>query len=506
MIKRSTVIRNQGFSFQQIQPLFLLLDMVSLTRLSTLSLLPLLAYAYNPNDEQTGHLSLPNLLTLENQNDLMTNWELYDNIRLDTGRLLIGTGGGSIWLIPGLANSADEWTVEVVVRLSGTAARDLKFREQNQLALWLTRERVTSNAFGGGNFDGFQIALSNKNTQGLKVFLNDNSKFIDGSVAQSVGSCDFPFLDSSIPFTIRVSYSKYRSNWFKVQVDNNICFKTYTMSIPEGMGDFRLGVSGTIASTSEEEYEILKLNVWSHLTEDAIDDHGLMGDGALFEEQQQVQQEDDDHVRPSQIRESLMERTRRAKQELEEKKAQEANLHHESKFDQTLNSLSSQIDEIVKKIDGVGKQNTPVISTTSPYDVKVVNTHLEELKVSQAEQITAIHSVKEDIIDFKSTLTQQLSQLLSALQKLNEKVIGEVREQQYHMEEISKKVDLLMANHKEVAYQYQQGMKGSQDEDDFLDRFISKVKWILIALCIGFMLITGFLYRLRSEIKHAKLL
>ncbi|CAH2351945.1 protein Emp47p [[Candida] railenensis] len=479
--------------------------MLSFIQLTILSCLSLFAYGYNPNDEVPSHLSLPNLLTISSQSDLDSNWELYDNIRLDTGRLLIGTGGGSIWSIPGLENSGNEWTIELVVRSSGTAKRDLKFRDQNHLALWLTTDKVTNNAFGGGNFDGFQIALSNKNTQGLKVFSNDNSKFIDGSVAQSVGSCDFPFLDSSIPFTIRVSYSKTRGNWFKVQVDNNVCFKTYTMTIPNGPDDLRFGVTGKIATASEEEYEILKLNVWTHLTEDAIDDHGFLGDGALAEVA--PQKEEVDHIRPSQIRESLMQKTRKAKQEMEEKQAYESRLQNGGRFEETLNSLSSQIDAIINKIDGVGKQQPTVISSTSStYDSKVIHAHLEEIKTTQSQQGHALQSVRDDIVDFKSTLTQQLSQLLSALQKLNERVIGEVREQQYGMEELSKKVDLLMANHKEVAYQYQQGLKGGQEGEDFLDKFISKIKWILIPLCIGFMLITGFLYRLRSEIKHAKLL
>ena len=105
---------------------------------------------------------------------------------------------------------------------------------------------------------------------------------------------------------------------------------------------------------------------------------------------------------------------------------------------------------------------------------------------------------------FKATLGHQYTELLQAVSKLNEKVIGEVREHQYSTEELSKKVDLLMSNHKEVAYQYQNGNNEFKNNDS--DLLPSIIRWVLIPVVVGIILLTIVVYRLRHDIKHSKLL
>lgn len=85
-------------------------------------------------------------------------------------------------------------------------------------------------------------------------------------------------------------------------------------------------------------------------------------------------------------------------------------------------------------------------------------------------------------------------------------MIGEVREQQYSMEEIGKKVDLLMANHKEISYQYKQ-------QGTALDQYSNQsgiantlIKWILIPVVAVIIVLTVVVSRLRHDIKHSKLL
>lgn len=440
--------------------------------------------------DEPGHMSLPNLLTLEDSSKLDLGWELADNIRLDTGRLLIGTGGGSLWLAAGLAGSAREWTVEMTFRSTGVSERDLAFRDHNSLSLWFTSEKVA----GAGNFDGIRVALSNKQTKGLKIYMNDGTKFInDNVVSSSVGSCDFNFLDSTIPFTVRVSYSAAKK-WFKVQVDNSLCFKTDSITIPESMGDLRFGITADVATQSQEEYEIFNLNVWNQLTGDAIDDHALMGDGSVIEERVPG---NEDHTSPGTIRQSLMERNKAARETMQQQQQNGAggNGFAES-TERALLSLSSQIESIVNKID----------KFDSSYDTKVLLTKFDDLSNTQLTQRQSVEEIREELVSFKSTLTQQFAQLLAAISKLNERVIGEVREQQYGMEEVGKKVDLLMNHHKEVAYQYQKEKDSEPSQDDFIDRLISKMKWFLIALCIVVMFLATFVYRLRHDIKHSKLL
>lgn len=466
-----------------------------------------------PRMEHPGPLSLPNLLDVENIQQLQLDWKLLDNIRLDTGRLIVGTGTGSLWMNPGLANSDSEWTVELVFRSNGESQRDQQFANFNALSLWFldSNERVGTNPGGNSGgphiFDGVQVLLSNQESKGLKLIVNDGSKIVDGRLNQVVGNCDFNYWDSTIPFTIRVSYS--RSNkWFKIQVDNNLCLKTDAITIPST--DLQLGVTGQIEIGSQEEFEIMKLDIWDHLTPDAIDDHALMGDGATTQQQKDAIEQD--HIPPSQLRQSLMERTRKQQElmrEQQQQQKQEQKQRHAilsqlqqpegdssaPSFDYSV--FTGQIDDIISRMNA--------LQENSIYESKVLLSSFTEVQDVQKKHLVALDEIKDELTVFKATLTQQFSEMLRGMSQLNERVIGEVREHQFSVAEMSKKVDLLMSNHKEVAFQYQRGLENA-DGTDFVDRLVSKIKWIMIPLVIGVMILTGFLYRLRHDIKHSKLL
>ena len=109
------------------------------------------------------------------------------------------------------------------------------------------------------------------------------------------------------------------------------------------------------------------------------------------------------------------------------------------------------------------------------------------LSQSQNDITNAIKETRDTINGLKETFVQQYAQLLQAVSDLNHKVIGEVREQHYGMEEIGKKVDLLMSEHKEVQHQYkkqseQMGQKSAHVVSPSDSTFDKLIKWILIPL------------------------
>lgn len=427
-------------------------------------------------------VSLPNLLELNSVYDLESDWSLNNNIKLDTGRLLIGKLGGSLWSESALPNSDEEWTVELVFRSTGTG-RDITFGEKNGLSLFLANNpnvNDVSNFGGPSKFDGFQFLFNNKEKEGLKIFANDNLKTIGKNLGDSIGNCEFTYLDSTVPFTLRVSYSKAK-NWFKVQIDNNLCFKTDQISIPRN--NFKLGISGDNNPASEEIFEVLKLNVWDHLTDDAIDDHGLMADGQIkvavtkVQEPQQKPQQDSEFHPPSKIRQSLMERTSRHKELLlEQEKAQ---------------MLASNVDN--SKLQEIVSQNNKLASRLDSLDSKLSSLNKDTSSNSPPDSISV-----ESFDEFKHTISSQYIELLGSISSLNEKMISEVREQQFTIDELGRKVDLLMSNHKELQYQNQ---NTPQDSDP-----TSIIRWILITIVIVVLVLTIFVYRLRHDIKHSKLL
>lgn len=450
----------------------------------------------NTDHSEPGHLSLPNLLKIDSLSDLELTWETLPNIKLDTGRLLIQKGPGGIWSLPTLANTANEWTIELIFRSSGSSKNDLAYSAQNGLAFWMidpvstTINRDNMENFGGPQaFDGFQFLMNNKDMKGLKVFANDGSRILQNTIEDAIGKCNFNYLDSQVPFSVRISYSKLRK-WFKVQVDNYLCFKTDKIVIPETMNDFRFGVTGNVHPSSSEELEILRLSVWNHLTDDALDDHGLMSDGSVKVDLKTVTQGEDQFTfKP---RQSLMEKSRMQR---------EAILNDQIKAAGTPGTNNKDHSELYSKIDQLDQLYNFMESRDNKFDFVKMEEKIFHIEEDQLKQLSDLH---QDFTEFKQIVVEQYSEIVQAIGKLNEKIIGEVREQQYTIDELGRKVELLMQNHKEVAYQYENRNETPSNE---LPGLLSAIiKWVLIPVIILILILTVFVYRLRHDIKHSKLL
>ena len=449
----------------------------------------------NPGIEQVlESLSLPNLLTIDSISRI-SNYET-SSVIFDQGRILMNKQGAlfSKSFIP-----SKEFTAEIVFRSSGKS-QDIQFSD-NGLNIWLLDDRKSQSL---DQYDGLKFAINNVDIQGLKIFNNDGTNNVDNGLDVSIGDCQFRYLESDVPFTLRISYS---DKWFKVQVDNNLCFKTDKIKLPQNQ-NFKLGVTSNTNSQSQETFEILAIKVWDKLTEDALDDHGLMVEGELkvdvkkiVDGSQQIQ--DEDHVKPRVIRESLMERARKHREEME--RAQNLDI----------SNIGSQNNDFLLILDKLNHLEYLVNDLPNSYNPSSQGTKNDQvggaLSQSQNDITNAIKETRDTINGLKETFVQQYAQLLQAVSDLNHKVIGEVREQHYGMEEIGKKVDLLMSEHKEVQHQYkkqseQMGQKSAHVVSPSDSTFDKLIKWILIPLMIVLLALVVFVYRLRHDIKHSKLL
>lgn len=414
-------------------------------------------------------MSIRDLLLISDLSELSNFWNTLNNIRYDTGRLLIGKTGGSIWSKATIPRS-DEWTVEFVFRSSGID-KDLAFGDNNGLSLFLVEDKSsdTQNFGGPDKFDGFQLLINTRDKQGLKIFANDGTKKLDNNLGETIGDCQFIYLNSQVPFNMRVSYSEAQSV-FKVQIDNNLCFKTDKIKIP---GKLRLGVAGNVSPASEEMFEILKLKTWDYLTEDAIDDHGLMSDGELKIAYKTVVEDHNQISTPAQIRESLLEKNRRFKEQL----SKETN-----EFDRSITFDSSRYEEIIQ-------QNNRLQSRLDSLETLLLN-------LQRDGQVVGNDKTFEN---FQNTITTQYAELLESIARLNQKVISEVREQQFTIDELGKKVDLLMNHHKEIKFQNDKPINTYEAASN-------TIRYILFVIVFIVLLLAVFVYRLRHDIKHSKLL
>ncbi|KAK6874822.1 Protein EMP46 [Candida tropicalis] len=403
------------------------------------------------------HYSLPNLLTIDSKTDI-NNWEISENIQFDNGRLLLGQSG-SIWNKYKIPTSNKQWTIELVFRSTGLDAD--KVYLENGLTVWLVNDNEGNN-IPTNVFDGFKIEMNNKEQPGLKLYNNDGSQEISTDLNHALGQCKFQYLESNVPFTLRLSYDE--NKWFKIQVDNNLCFKTDQVKIP--FNDILFGITSDVSPQSQEQYEILGLKTWEKLTEDATDDH-------VRQEMLKKQQEED------------------------------AQLQNQEFSQQGGNDAS--FDLIISKLNQLEISVNTLNNLEEDAEIIAINNKIKELNNAQEVLKSTVDDTKKAVQDLEQTLVRQYSQMLDAIGQLNQKVIGEVREQHSGMEELSKKVDLLMNNHKEISYQYQNA-KESDSPNGVGTTVDVLMKWVLFPLMLILLVLVVFVYRLRHDIKHSKLL
>lgn len=451
-----------------------------------------------------GRQSLPNLFTVPSKNDI-NGWEVSGSLKLDAGRLAFERGQGALWSELALANSMDEWVIEAVFRNSESVeTADHSFVDTNGLAFWLVQaqntprfKKDTLNFGGPAVFDGFQFLVNNKEKPGLKLFAGDGTKEIPNQIDNTLGTCSFNYLDSMVPFTLRISYSA-KNKLFKVQIDNNLCFKTDAISFNKLAQDFDFGVTGSVDGKSQEYWEILKMSVYNELTEDAIDDHGILADGAV-KVITVTQDEQEPTYQPSFGRESLMERTRKWKEQMlkeeeEEAKAREQQKTEPQKQEPVRIETPSKVDlsEITQKfssLENLIKQVGAGSGNNQP-DLLILNQIVE----SQIQQIQVLETLKDNYVRLEQLIQSQNNDIAKS-------ILNEFNNHRKELGDLGRHVQSLAAS---------SGKRETERfplfESDKVESFQTYLKWFMVAVIAIIVVLSIFVHRLRKDVKHSKLL
>lgn len=447
-------------------------------------------------DDQNHHpgpQSLPNLLDLTSASELSSDWSIFGTMALDAGRLVVTQDLGSIWARDVLENSKDEWTIEVLFRNSEQIdVDDHLYYDTNGFAFWLLdASGLMLNDFlnfgGPRRFDGFQFLINNKERRGLKIFANDGTLDMVNQLDKSLGGCAINYLDSMVPFILRVSYSA-RTKWFKVQIDNNLCFKTDSLTFDNIKRDLRFGVSASTNEASKEYWEVMKLNVFPFLTENAIDDHGIITEGSIKLVTVTAAEESEPTINAQVARQSLMEKTRQFHEE-QKKVADEPASHN---FDSSFNEITSKLERLEAMLDKIDMSQVSDLATA-----------LAGVRDIQLHQLDVLKELKSTYNQFETLLASQYKEMTQSISILHSRVIDEIKDHQADVANIGKKVDLIMENHKDLQYQSNSHVSNVADSSEF---FSVVLKWVLLPIVIGITVLALFVYRLRKDIKHSKLL
>ncbi|SGZ51214.1 CIC11C00000004971 [Sungouiella intermedia] len=451
-------------------------------------------------NQAPGPLSLPNLLEVQSVGDLENAWSLQGDMELEAGRLVVKKNLGSIWAHDTLENSKDEWTIEVVFRNSEQVeVDDHLFYDTNGFAFWLLDAYGLMlddflNFGGPKKYDGFQFLINNKDRRGLKIFANDGEHEAVNVKDAALGGCDINYLDSMIPFTLRVSYSA-KTNWFKVQIDNNLCFKTDKLTFGNIPRELRFGVSASTNEVSKEYWEVLKLNVYPFLTENAIDDHGIITGGSI--KHITVTDKQAPTHTPQITRQSLMEKTRQFQESLQRESAEKNGGNTQegtANFDSSLTDISTKLailEEMLNKVDMSKLENLESV--------------LDDVKKIQMQQVEVLDEMKNRYNKFESLLATLFKEVSNTMSLLHERVVNEIRDHLKELSILNTKVELISTNHKSFHDQYK-SVTESLTPNDSSEFFNVVLKWVLLPLVVGIAVLATFVYRLRKDIKHLKLL
>ncbi|CEP64968.1 uncharacterized protein LALA0_S15e01442g [Lachancea lanzarotensis] len=190
---------------------------------------------------------------------------------LEEGRVVLTpkTGSkGSIWAQKeyhlGESFTA-EWTVRSI---------NHKGKSAGGLAMWFVNSKGTDDLKlynGPSQFEGLQLLMDNNGELGstLRAHLSDASKKFTGTniYDETFGSCLLGYQDSTVPLTIRLTYSSGDFPLLKVQVDNRVCFQTKKVQLPAQ--NYKLGVTADNADNAES-FELLQLEVYDGITEESM--------------------------------------------------------------------------------------------------------------------------------------------------------------------------------------------------------------------------------------------
>lgn len=400
------------------------------------------------------------------------DWEIKGSATLNNGRFLLtpeksGRYEGSLWN-KNFKLSKKSWTIDFVFRALGEIGKT-----GNGLVFWLLNDsrgnverlvQADTGLYGGPTrFDGFAIAVDSNGPLGstLSGYANDGTGTLTTDSPNfhklAFGKCIIGYQNSQVPATIRISYDEFKHQ-FKVSIDNKICFETNQFKIPENENNFIVGVSAESGlSNKREAFEIFKIQVYKNILETEQKYSAVelaaqpvvvteQGDGSQLQQPLGADKNDKPPSKPNQ----------RPPMEAGQGSSRGFNREH-------LNQLTEQINGLDSKLEGKLKS------------------YISKFTADNSQLNEKVHE-----------LTAQNTQLEAYLKEIDRKLHSML------LSEKDKKLE--KENFRKAAIE-----KAASDKNS-TEKVFNSIKtfiYILLVLIVG---LGAFIYRLRGDIKHSKLL
>ncbi|KAG7843632.1 hypothetical protein KL941_004614 [Ogataea angusta] len=348
-----------------------------------------------------------------------------------------------------------------------------------------------SNFGGPSQYSGLQILLD-ANEQDLgpvfRVYVNDGSRKIN--LAQDyLGAYTYSFQDSQVPSTLKLGYENKK---LKITCDNKLLFETDAINLDPYLKNMRVGISAVSSKDVKkaEQFEILMFKFFDKM----IESLKIEPSETLVAKHHQVDK------RQAQ-RAQLAEDFKRTREQQNGNSVPVRSRPESAEYD-----LLAKLDE-VKTI--IAQQTAPQVLQKQLFDVtksikmmneknSVYNTQMEksyDMLLKQTEELNAKYEALRQLI------TRQ-NQLLELVDERFVTFNSYFQGQSQNHESINDKL-------KQLQEFYAKGSRPSDYESEFetkLNKFTSAVRLILMPVLVLLIIMTLLVYKLRNDIKHAKVL
>ncbi|KAG7693331.1 hypothetical protein KL930_004065 [Ogataea haglerorum] len=429
----------------------------------------------------------------------MANWQLYGNVEFNEGRVILTPAPSISEKDSQQITNGAVWSKNKIS--SASFSLQLTFRSVGAfgftgagLSLWLLDQDPGSDIsnFGGpSQFSGLQILLD-ANEQDLgpvfRVYVNDGSRKIN--LAQDyLGAYTYSFQDSQVPSTLKLGYENRK---LKITCDNKLLFETDSINLDPYLKNMRVGISAASLRDVKkaEQFEILMFKFFDKV----IESLKVEASETLVAKHHELEQR---QARQAQLAED----NKRTRERQSSRSAPVPPRPESAEYD-----LLAGLDE-VKTI--LTHQTAPQVLQKQLFDVtksikmmneknSVYNTQMEksyDTLLKQTEELNAKYEALRQLI------TRQ-NQLLELVDERFVTFNSYFQGQSQKHESINDKL-------KQLQEFYAKGSRPSDYESEFeskLNKFMSAVRLIMMPVLVLLIIMTLLVYKLRNDIKHAKVL
>ena len=450
---------------------------------------------------QVPEISLDNLITIDSLNDLSKNWIPLDDTIYNEGRIILtpkpnhiaaneqGFQLGSIWSTRNPSINLQSFTIEFTARSVGSYGLT-----NAGLSLFLVNDNTfdindKSNYGGPSKFIGLQILLNFDDKLGpsIKIYLNDGQQI---DLNNYIGAYKYEYQASSIPMTLKLGYDS-NSRTFKITCDNKLLFETNQINLSNllSKNNVRLGISGESKKSFDkhEQFEILKLISYDSVTNELkeTEDETLVALHGDYLTQQKPDMN------------QFIQRQQKLREQLQNQKS-----ITESSNSNSDTSINNDIIELKNSID-------MIMSILEKTDQTVIQQQIFQLSKSIDRVSTNFVKFHENFQNLNNKYNE-LSDMFKRQFSLLDNYDTTLRSFDRVLQTQLKNTDNLDNKLSKLSSYYSSSESNKlNNNDEYKDSF-ANIKSLLYIILVPVLVLLGivalWVYKLRNDIKHAKVL